>query len=352
MISFKKFTIGSILLFLFGAVLIMSITYVIDPYFHYRPPMEGIPYYMSNTSSVNDGIARQFDYDMVIVGTCMIQNIKTTQVDELLQTRSIKLTSGSSTFYENRLSLERTFAYNPSVNFVIRDLGLSMLSRESDAVRAAIEPEYLYDDDAINDINYLLNKEVMLRGLGYTAINLIQGKDMMSLDEYSSNRDQKRSKEITLSYYIRDEETTEKEALFTEEDRNIVHDNIMINVVDLAKEHPEIEFYCFYPPFSILFYDNLNQINQLAREFEIIEYTTSLLVNEKNITLFSFIELYDVVSDLDNYKDAGHYSGEINDLMIEYMHQGEYILTEENYKERLAEAREFYMNYDYDSLFT
>ncbi|MCR5421894.1 MAG: hypothetical protein K6E98_12925 [Lachnospiraceae bacterium] len=70
-----------------------------------------------------------------------------------------------------------------------------------------------------------------------------------------------------------------------------------------------------------------------------------------NIKLFSFNNIADITTDLNNYKDNHHYGEWINSLLIRYMKDNLYLLTKDNYHDYLQKERDFYWNYDYDNCF-
>ena len=58
-----------------------------------------------------------------------------------------------------------------------------------------------------------------------------------------------------------------------------------------------------------------------------------------------------MICNLDNYKDIMHYSEDINSHILEWIKDDEYLLTKENAGEYLKNEKEFYMNYNYESIF-
>jgi hypothetical protein len=54
---------------------------------------------------------------------------------------------------------------------------------------------------------------------------------------------------------------------------------------------------------------------------------------------------------LDNYKDYSHYLEKINEYIAEKMKRESKLLNKDNYKEYFSNAREFFMNYNYDEIF-
>lgn len=351
MLSYKKFAVGAIALTSACLIMLASLVYIVDPYFHFHAPIDGIPYELGNQRYTNDGLSRHFSYDAIITGTSMTENFLPSQLDQLFQTQSIKISYSNASYREITESLARAFSYNENVKLVVRGLDVGEMGTDVNAMNLTSYPEYLYDDNPWNDINYLLNKGVLVRGLGQTIINGLRGQEMTTMDEYSSWRGYDFGADVVLANYSRPDAQDPVEISLSLEAQQTAYDNVMTNVVALAAANPQVEFYCFYTPYSILYYDKLNQVNLLQQELERIEYVTSLLIQQENIKLFSFIELYDVVSNLDNYMDTIHYSGEISDMMLDYMAEGAYLLTPDNYEAHMEEIKSFYCNYPYDDLF-
>ena len=131
----------------------------------------------------------------------------------------------------------------------------------------------------------------------------------------------------------------------------MLRENLSQNVTDLAKAHPEIDFYLFLTPYSIYYWDNLNQTGTLKKQLAIEEEAIRILVEQENIYLFAFSDLFEMICDLDYYKDEIHYSEEINTQILKWMSRKEHLLTKENYREYCSRIYEFYTTYDYDALF-
>ena len=52
----------------------------------------------------------------------------------------------------------------------------------------------------------------------------------------------------------------------------------------------------------------------------------------------------------DNYKDVLHFREEINSQILRWIYIGEHLLTKDNYEEHYRKIYEYYMNYNYASL--
>ena len=142
---------------------------------------------------------------------------------------------------------------------------------------------------------------------------------------------------------------TEK-TVFTPEDRERVLENIRCNITDLAYAHPETTFICFFPPYSICNWEKLFTANSLHRMIEANRTAAEELLKCPNIKLFGFDNHYDIVCNLDNYKDPKHYSADINSELLKMMADGTSMLTLDNYEDYFNEIEQFYGEYDYSRI--
>ena len=89
--SFKKWVVCFVSLFAAALVLLGSVTVVIDPFFHYHAPLPFLQYDIFYQRYQNDGIIKHFDYDAVITGNSLCENFKSSELDALFGTHSVKV---------------------------------------------------------------------------------------------------------------------------------------------------------------------------------------------------------------------------------------------------------------------
>lgn len=326
------------------------LTYIVDPYFHYHAPLKGMSYRLYEQRYINDGISRHFEYDAVVIGNSLSENVKTSQVDSLFDCKSIKLPYSGAGFKEIWESLERALSYNSNVKKVIVFVDAEDMIRNKDYVRYEDYPEYLYDDNLLNDAAYLWNKDVFYRGTLYNLAMTLTGKKSTSFDEYSA-KSAKTGAEVVLPYVgdIPDAEEAESWG-FDEADRNKVVENINQNIVPVVQKYPDVDFYLLYAPPSIARWAKYYIWGDTYYRLEACKTATEILLQEENIHLYSFRDEFDLVCDLDNYTDTVHYTPEITDYMLESIAKEQKKLTEKNVHDYFERITEFYMNYNYQSL--
>ena len=187
---FGRWFICTVLIAVVLIVLAGGLNVIVDPYFHYHKPI--MKYRLNDERYINDGIARSFDYDAVIIGNSLFQNFKTSQYDELMRVKSIKLPYSGAGIRELWQALGRIVGrgelsvdllshdpedgagnidsyapcrgYNDSVREVIVCTDTEDILRGYSWHRYNDYPTYLYDDDVLNDVNYIFNKDTFYRG--------------------------------------------------------------------------------------------------------------------------------------------------------------------------------------------
>lgn len=348
--NFFKINVLGMILVLF---LIAVITIVIDPYFHYHKPLFFINYFMNRNREryINKGIIKYFDYNAVILGTSMTENFKSSQFDKLFNTNSIKIPFSGGSYKEINNAMELVLKNNINIKHILRGLDYGKINEEYDKMTYNSYPEYLYDDNFFNDYKYWWNKEILIEGIGKDLLYTLLKRKTTSFDEYANwEKYYISGKEEVLKTYKRPEkENIEK--FLSEEDIKRIDKNTEENVTKLPKQYPNVKFIYFITPYSIVYFDELNQKGEIEKQISAEKYMIQKILEIPNIELYSFFNNYEMITNLDNYKDAGHYMEHINEQILVWIKDEKYRLTKENYQEYIDKNLEFYKNYDYETIF-
>lgn len=335
-----------------GSVLfiILAIMIIADPYFHYHGKIPGLKYRIYNERYINVGILEHFKYDAIITGTSMNQNFKTSQMDELWGTNAVKVPFSGAGFKEISENLEKAFESGNEIKYVLWGIDYNGLLRDADFVAYKEYPEYLYDQNIFNDVSYVWNKEILVSGLLTNILMTLQGEETTTFDEYASWDVGRGWDFIKLTHYRRQDILPMKSGL-TLEEQKIIEENLKQNIILLAEKHPETTFVLFYTPYSALYWDEIYREGLLEKQLLSEQIASEILLECDNIVLYSFFDKTDLICNLDNYRDALHYVNDINDAILSWITSGEGRVTKENYQELIQMEYDFYMNYDYDSLY-
>ncbi len=333
----------------------------IDPFFHYHAPQTDRFFYtIDNERSMNDGIVKHFDYDAVVTGSSMVTNFRTSEIDALFGTHSVKITAAGASFYEISNLLRTAFQTHPDLKYVFRSIDRHLFFYAVNELRTDLGeyPSYLYDRNPFNDYKYLLNADVLFQRslpmlLRTRQPGFVPGHT--SFDDYSN----------TMKYYegcfglpdidsmLRYEPGTVGEPHhLSGEAREKLIENITQNVVAIAEEHPEATFYYYLPPYSLGYWSEKLASGDIYLQFEAEQLAIELMLQCGNIRLYDFSGRDDIISDVNNYRDLMHYGDWINSFILQWMHDDRYRLTKDNYRDFLSDRFETYLSADYGTLRT
>lgn len=330
-----------ILVFIFTIV-------VIDPFYHYHAPIDPIKLIQEKQAYQNLGIARHLEYDAILTGSSMTENFRVSQLNKLFECNTVKLSFQGGRVPNYELLFNEAFKNkNIKIKKIFYGCDISAYIDDPNSEIPNKIPEYLYDENIFSDVKYFLNKTAMFNYampyLKYSLRNNLPNVD----DAYTWYQECIFEKNTAISQYERP--NSEEKKLI-----NIYETNVKVNCEKMGKyikENPDIEFYIFFPPYSILYYDYFNQLGNLEAVLYSQEMVAEYFMQFENVKLTSFMTEKDIILDLNNYKDYTHYSEKINEYMAEKMQAGEMVLNKNNYKQYFKEARDLFLNYDYEQLF-
>lgn len=350
----KKFVIIALSIFLVLIIGAGTLTAVIDPYFHFHAPLSAFRYPLNNERYQNYGIARNFDYNAVIAGTSMSENFKPSEFDALFNVKSVKLPFSGGSHLEVNEELKFAFAHNDSISTVIRNVDLFRAFDNKDSRDYALDtyPTYLYDDNLLNDVGYVFNKEVFFKATASVIIRTLRHGKTDTLDSYMNwNNYYPFGPKGIQQKYSRNMVVPTGNSTITEKEYEDIRGNIEENILKLAEEHPETTFYIYVSPYSIYFFDYINELGELDRYQNAERYILSLLVGHENIRVFAFYTEEETVCNPYNYRDVAHHSESVNSKILVWLKEGHDELTKDTYEAYCDRVWEFYHTYDYDSLF-
>ena len=345
----KRWLAGFLGIFLAGLAGCMALVIWVDPFFQYHKPLAWFPYLVDNQVNQNPGLAKHMDYDGILIGSSMTASFNTDWFEELMGMKTQKLSYNGS--YPKDLSniMQLVFdAKGDQVAAVYMAVDQSTFSADPEETKFPVT-DYLYDDNVFNDVPYLLNKDVLL---DYILRPLADRKDASDWAELYKPwwTDEYYNKANVLMYYEAAEEKQEEEALAADYFKDAVEENLQKNILPYIEAHPETEFYIFYPPYSILFWNDVTREKELEAVIGRLEYMTERLLNYENVHVFNFLGKEDIICNLNNYADYMHYHKNVCRYITECFATGENELHPENYGQAFDEIRTLAMSYNYPAI--
>ncbi len=345
--EFKKWM--AVFLSVFGglaAAAVLLVVYV-DPFFQYHKPLEHFPYVVDHQVNQNPGMAKHMEYDSVILGSSMTVNFNTGWFQELFGLRALKLSYSGAFPRDQANIMDIIFCSGQEVKAVFLGIDVITYSGGVEETKYPI-PEYLYDDKVWNDVPYVLNKDVLLE---YILRPLADPEPTDLATVYASWwTEEYYNKQWVMHNYVMpqlEEEEADPESYV----RN-VEANLKANICPYIERNPDTEFYVFFPPYSILFWNDVQRENHMEATMREYAYITERLLAYENVRVFFFPNQEWIVCNLDNYADYSHYHPDINRYMTECFASGECEVTVETLEEELQKMREVVAAFDFEELFS
>lgn len=321
---------------------------VLDPFYQYRKPWPGMPVILENAVYQTPGAARNLEYSDVITGTSMTENFHTSWFDEELGWNTIKLSYSGARSNDLKAILASIFSREEPVQHIFMDINDYQLTSVS--WTAYVErPEYLYDDCLLNDYRYIYNRDVTAAGWK-RVLDALQGVEDNIDTAYTWEDDAFFGAQITLDG-VRDtmrqlsSGKTESEPL---EQRLAVCQENLDNILPFIEQNPHTEFIIFFPPYSMLYWQEVVLKDELGDMLAIYQYAIERLLEYENVSVYYFQHEEEIITDLDNYRDVCHHRPEYNRYIFECIKEGKNKVTEENLDEEIRKMYEFAQSYNYD----
>lgn len=329
-------------------IAVAALVIYIDPFFQYHKPLDDFPYLVDNQLSQNPGMARNMEYDSVILGSSMTVNFNTNWFRELMGLNTIKLNYSGAYPKDQSNIMEQIFAGDNQVKTVFLGVDVMTYTGGVEETKYPI-PEYLYDDSIWNDAGYLWNKDVFLNYI-LRPIADPEKTDLATVyqswwtDEY-----------YNIQWVMHNYEPPEPVKEETPPDAYIkgMEANLEANICPFIEQNPDTVFYVFFPPYSILYWNDVIQENHLMATLEEYSLIVQKLIEYDNVRIFFFPTEEWIVTDLNNYADYTHYHRDINRYMTECFADGTCEIKDMNQMaEALDEVRDIIERFDFETLFS
>lgn len=324
-----------------GLLGLAGLTIVVDPFFQYHAPLNGVNYVIDNQQSQNPGIARNFEYDSVILGSSMTDNFDTLLFAQLLGLNTVKLSSNAAAPKDLSMLLEQVNRSDNEVKQVF--LCIDTYSFEYALGEQIYElPEYLYDENLFNDVSYLFNKDVLL---DYILLPTFTGENTPINEAYWFWQNMSYGEEAVMSSY--DIPETVSESVGRDFFADYISANLQTYLLPYIESMPDTVFTVFFPAYSVLHWNTEYAAGTWEAELDGTLQILETLLEYSNVEIYYFQDMTDFITDLNHYSDASHYSKEMNDYMTACFASGEHRLyTVEECREAVEGMREFVSEMD------
>ena len=316
---------------------------VVDPFFQYHKPINGLYYQIDNKMSQNAGMAKNFDYDSVIVGSSMTVNFDTNVFAETMGLNTIKLSHDGAYARDIDHIMEIVKDTHSNIKKVFLGIDVYIYKKGPDISATAL-PTYLYDNNYLNDVSYLFNKEVILEYIVKPQVE----KEGTALNEVYWSWDEMEFGPAAVAKTY--EAPTEfVDSLPVDSFKGGIAASMTECIIPYIESMPDTDFVVFFPPYGVLYWYYRYADGSLAAEIEATKQITEMLLEYPNVEVYYFQDQFDYITDLNNYSDYSHYNHDMNDYMTYCFADGTHRLTKENYQQVLADMLAWLNTCDFES---
>lgn len=323
----KRWAILTLALLIGSIAGIIGSVVIIDPFEIYHQATAFIPPITNGTQIYsNAGIAKQYEYDSIIIGSSMTENFLPSQFDALLGGRFVKLPVNAGSPYNHKQMMDMAFATH-DVKRVFYGIDVELMSYFYTTPKCEM-PDYLYDDDLLNDIHYWFNHSVLLEYIPQCLATWGQRDDDLRDTMYTWGDLYTYGPEAALAGITITTDTVAQDA--PQEDPQLDQQtrlNVEHNIVSFITAHPDTEFIFFFPPYSIAHWYDFYARGSLQSQLTQKEAIVKALLPYDNVQIYDFQARTDWICDLDNYIDATHYGPWINEQIVLAVSEGRERIT-------------------------
>lgn len=338
----KKALINLIITISLGLILVAVLVIVEDPFFHYHAPGKSGAY-LYNEMYQTPGMARHFSYDTIMLGTSMTENFQTDWFEQYGE-HAVKLSYSGARVADIIRLMEQAYASGNNISHIYMDINDYQLSESRGAVFGT-PPGYLYDDNILTDVQYIYNKDVVIAALdrlmSTTCPNDNTNDSFTWVDENLFGRDrvlEDISADREMQEWVNNSEDIKKYLECASENLN--------DLCEYIDNHSQTTFTIFYPPYSAVYWWDLREKNQLDGKIDMYVKSVYRLAACENVEIYFFMDDYELISNLDEYRDMCHYKMEVNKYMLDCMHQGTWRVDEENMEIRMEALKNYMLTYE------
>lgn len=338
----KRWALCVMALLVLGLAACAGLTYVIDPFEQYRES-KILPLY-DQESYNNPGIVKNYDYDAVILGTSMVEMSNPSVIDACFGVNSVKLPMRGSHIAQMGWQLDHIFRAKEKRGETLK---LAILGVDAYSMMGPVDDmeeiyDYLWNDNLLDDVSYLLNGDVLMVRIPRLLKNIGKPMDTKRDDMY------KWTDVVFSAKSVYDTTPVSAQQTMTDPEYRIERStgNIENHIEKYVAAHPETKFVIYMPPYSVGYWYLMTRGGLSEQQFRSRARVCELLLEYDNVEIYDFSSRVEWITDLDEYFDYSHHSSDVSNRIMQAMAAGENrVLTTEQMWEGSERIRQAVINF-------
>lgn len=317
---------------------IMLTVYLFDPFYQYHSPLGGLQPVLYDRDNQMMGSVRSLPYDSVLLGSSVAENFDSSVLDAMYGGHTLKVIKASGSVADLMYYLDAAREEHPLERiFWCMDI-FALTSSPEVTLYSEDIPRYLHTKTILDDVPYLLNKEIL-----FNKIPLMLAYSKMGINTgghaYDWSAGKVFSAEKAMQAYEKPDHALEMQPMGHDAEKAEQNLSMVMNEINT---HPETEYTIFFPPYSMLWWD-CGYVNGVSDTyFYVLKRTLSSLLGCDNVSVYFFMSDREIICDLDNYMDMIHYSPAINAYMLDCIAEDKNKVTPDNLGDVINQMHEAY----------
>lgn len=311
--------------------------WVVDPLYFYHRPWFDIGF-SKNQRLQNPGIARQFDYDAVLLGTSRTETFQTSALQRALDLNIINLSVSASLVTEQALLLDVVLQNRAiervvwEINYPSFSLGDRLYDRQGDRILSlglGTFPKYLYEVGPETPFRYLLSLDILSESL-----RAVRGQRPDNYDtlHYWIDRFEYSEARVLAAWDHRRNYWTDARRMYLAQHAPTpqeVRDVFVKRVERVIRQNPQVQFDLLLLPATVLEYgmDFRIRRGRFESRLSLNEAVARAQAQFPNVRIFNFQVDKQLTHDFSRWKDLEHFDAATNELIINALAQGGHQVT-------------------------
>ena len=339
----KKSMVTFIGAFAIPYIILSIFIFWVDPYYVFHAPwFQMEPIQTHSAHYVARGLIRNLDYDILLCGTSMCENMHTDYIDEVFDGKSIKVIQHGS--YSNDLAASlKQAARSGKAQTVIMGLDTGVIQKPSEGYRIENIPRYAVTTPTlINAASYLFNIDNLEPCLELIKANR-NGKTNSMNSWWEKAADSYSQENVAAAW----RESKAKEAGLVEIDETVAwenYSNLAEGLEECADQEIPIKF--FIPPYSIAYLS----LHDYGHDLDVYKEIWREILQYDNVELYAIQFDTELIQHLEWYYNTNHYNGLVCDRIIDDIAERKFLLTLDNIDEEVDKFKQFLAGYNWEEL--
>ena len=314
-----------------------AFNWIVDPFYFYHLPWFDIGF-SKNQRLQNPGIARQFDYDAILLGTSRTETFQTSALQRALGLNIINLSVSASLVTEQALLLDVVLQNQAirrvvwEINYPSFSLGDRLYDRHGDRILSlglGTFPKYLYEVGPETPFRYLLSLDIL-----FESLRAIRGQRPNNYDtlHYWVDRFEYSEARVLAAWDHRGNYWTDARRTYLAQHAPTpreVQDVFVKRVERVIQQNPQVQFDLLLLPATVLEYgmDFRIRPGRFESRLSLNEAVARAQAQFPNVRIFNFQVDKRLTHDFSRWKDLEHFDATTNEFIINALAQGGYQVT-------------------------